>query len=303
VKTEKAIQIATQLTEKYVVSLPEVQPLSVPIEYGDGDEEVQVLMLSDFQIGHQTPSTTARIIRNRARRLADRTIKLATIHRQAYPIRRLVVFLEGDVVQNDRIGRVVSLDELEMVVMDQVFEVAVPTLSEMLLTFAQHYEQVDVYTVDGNHGSLGKYAAIKTNWDTVTYLAVAGQLKNQKTIKFHIERKMFWQKVKIWKWCFLLVHGDQIPMHLTLPWYGITTRAMRWQGSLPGPPFHYMCLGHFHLASSLDWNDMEIFVNGAFVSDDQWVLKRLGLSSSTVQWTFGVHPRKGVTWRYKVRLD
>lgn len=64
-----------------------------------------------------------------------------------------------------------------------------------------------------------------------------------------------------------------------------------------------MCLGHFHNASFIDWNEVEIFVNGCFVSDDQWVLKKLGLASSTTQITFGVHPRKGVTWRYKVRLD
>ena len=72
---------------------------------------------------------------------------------------------------------------------------------------------------------------------------------------------------------------------------------------MEGMKYHYVCLGHFHVASMLDWNDIEIFVNGCFVSSNQWVLKKLGLSSSTVQLAFGVHPRKGVTWRYKIRLD
>lgn len=302
-RTEEVLALAEQIVLRHTKALPMVQPQAITISEGEGDEEIQVLLLSDLQIGHQTPSTTVRILRNRAERLTERTIKLATLHRNAYPIRKLTVFVLGDVVQNDRIGRVVSLDELEKVVMDQVFEVAVPVLSKMFLTFAQYYDKVNIYTVAGNHGALGRFAATKTNWDTIAYLAVAGQLANQPTIKFHIERDHFYQKVKIWKWVFLLVHGDQIPVHLTLPWYGLTTKAMRWQGSLPGPQFHYMCLGHFHHASFVDWNEVEIFVNGCFVTDDQWVLKRLGLRGSTTQVTFGVHPRKGVSWRYKVRLD
>ena len=299
---EEALAEVREMVLKHIKALPEPKPWQLPTEYGEGDEEVQVLMISDLQIGHLTPSTSAKIIQNRAKRLTKGVIRIAEIHREAYPIKRLAVFLLGDIVQNDLIGKLVGLDELELVVMDQVFKIAVPILTEMLLTLAEHYEQIDVYTVDGNHGSLGKYAAMKTNWDTVTYLAVAGQLKNHPRIKFSIEQELFYQRVKIWKWEFLLVHGDQIPMHLTLPFYGLTTRGMRWQGSLPGK-FHYLCLGHFHVASFLDWNDFEIFINGCFVTDDQYVLKKLGLRNSTVQITFGVHPRRGVTWRYKLWLD
>jgi len=301
--TEIAVDEVQKMVMKHVKAIPEFKVPKLPKHKPGGDEEVQVLMLSDLQIGHMTPTTTVQIIRNRARRLTARVIRIAEIHRKAYPVKKLVIFLLGDIVQNDRVGKLVSLDELEIVVMDQVFKVAVPILSEMLLALQEHYEEIEVHAVDGNHGSLGKYAATKTNWDTVAYLTVAALLRNQPRITFNIERDAFFKKVKIGKWTFLLVHGDQIPMHMTLPWYGITTRAMRWQGSLPGGKFRYMCLGHFHLASSLDWNDMEIFVNGAFVSDDQWVLKKLGLAGSTIQYTFGVHQLKGVSWRYKLRLD
>lgn len=216
-KTEDVLLLAERLVLEHVQALPAVKPQAIPEYEGKGDEEVQVILLSDLQIGHKTPTTTSRIIRNRARRLTERVIKLAGIQRRAYPIKRLAVFALGDLVQNDRIGRVVSLDELEQVVMDQVFEVAVPTLTEMLLTFQDHYEQVDVYCVPGNHGSLGKFAATRTNWDTISYLSAAGQLTNQPRIDFHIERAHFYQKVKIWKKVFLLVHGDQIPMYMTLP--------------------------------------------------------------------------------------
>lgn len=196
------------------------------------------------------------------------------------------------------------MNELECTLMPQMFKYAVPGLSEMLLTWCTQFEKVDVHCVPGNHGGFGKFQSDDFNLDTLIYMTVRDRTANQSNLHWFIEMERFWQKVSIQRKVFLLAHFDQIPMHLTLPWYGLTTKAMRWQGSLPGPKFQYMCGGHFHVCSDITWNEIEsIFVNGCFVSDDQWVLKKLGMSSSTKQWCFGVHPRKGVTWRYKVTLD
>lgn len=302
-RTEEVLAIAESMLDKRIRAVPRIEVPKIEVGNGPGDEEVQIVLFSDLQTGLKFPGFSARILQNRVHRLARRVGKITAIHRTAYPIRRLAVFALGDMVHNDRIGRVISLDELEKVVMDQVYEVAVPCFTEFLLAMRQVFSEIDVYTVDGNHGSLGKFAAVKTNWDNIVYRTTALGLREYPEIRWHIETEKFWQKVQIWKWTFLLVHGDAIPMHLTLPWYGLTTRAMRWQGSLPGKKFRYMCLGHFHTASSVDWNEMEIFVNGSFVTSNQWVLKKLGLASSTIQWTMGCHPRKGVSWRYKLRLD
>jgi len=302
-KTEEALLIAESIITRRVEALPPAKLSAFEPKAQGGDEETAVLLLSDMQIGHLTPTTTTRVVRNRAMRLAERIVKIVEIHRQAFPINRLAIFALGDIVHNDRVGRTVSLDELEQVVMEQVFASAVPTLTDFLLSLQPHFAKIDVYTVDGNHGSLGRYSAVKTNWDNVVYRTLALRLAEQPRISFTIAKDSFYQKVSIYKWTFLLAHGDQIPMHLTLPWYGLTTRAMRWQGSLPGKKFHYLTIGHFHVCSSLDWNELEIFVNGAFITDDQWVYKKYGLSNSTSQWLFGVHPRQGISFRYKVRLD
>ena len=302
IPNEQALKLVGRLLAKHVTAMPRMEISPFPSSEGQGDEEIAVLMVSDLQTGLKFTGFNSHVLRERVRKLAIGVEKVVSLHRRAYPVRRLAVFALGDMVHNDRIGRVISLDELEKVVMEQVFDVASPCLSELLVTLRQTFEMIDVYTVDGNHGSLGKYAAVKTNWDNVVYRTCELQLAQYPEIRWHIEKKEFWQKVKLGKWVFLLTHGDSIPMHLTLPWYGITTRAMRWQGSLPGRDFQYLCMGHFHTASSLDWNEMEVFVNGAFVTSNGWVLKKLGLASSTVQWFFGVHPRRGVTFRYKIRL-
>jgi hypothetical protein len=100
---------------------------------------------------------------------------------------------------------------------------------------------------------------------------------------------------------FLISHGDCIPRYLNIPIYGITQRAMRWQGSLG--EFDYLCLGHFHTPIRMDWNQVEVIVNGCFVSEDMWVLKVIGMSTAPAQVFFGVHKNKGITWYYKVKLN
>jgi len=62
-------------------------------------------------------------------------------------------------------------------------------------------------------------------------------------------------------------------------------------------------MGHFHCLAQIPIEEFDIFMNGAFVTDDEYVLKRLGWGSHPFQWLCGVHPRTGVTWRYKLFLE
>lgn len=78
---------------------------------------------------------------------------------------------------------------------------------------------------------------------------------------------------------------------------------MRWAGSLPGKRFNVMCSAHFHVSFFVQWNDIELIGNGCFVSDDGWVTENLGMSSSVDQVCFGIHPKRGITFRYKIDLD
>jgi len=301
-KTEEFLAELNYLFCKTANRMPViVEPQKIVHPQGEGDEEVAVLVIGDLQIGHKTPTTTMRIIANRMQRLTAKFIKIVRHHRKMYPVKRLEIFLLGDLIQSEDIGFKVGLDELEDVLMGQMFKGAIPILEQMLVDLSPHFDQIDVRTVSGNHGRLDRFHADTTNWDTIIYKIL--ETRTGDFVNWHIEGHKFWQKVKIWRKTFLVVHGDQIRMWMNIPWYGITQRLMRWQGSLPGDKFHYMVMGHFHVISNFVWNDVQVFVNGCFVSDDQWVLKQIGMQSSTSQWAFGVHPRQGVTWRYQIGLD
>lgn len=297
-------QVVNDYLDKGIRALPATKVPKITIKQGKGDEEVACLVISDIQIGHLTPSTNTEIIGKRMENLITRFLKIVDIHRKAYPIKKVKVFILGDLIQSEDIGFKVSLNELDGTLMNQMFEGAIPMLEKALLSLLPHFPGgVEVHTISGNHGRLDRFHSETTNWDTIIYRFLQARLANYPQIKWEVEGEKFYQKVKIWDKTFLLVHGDQIKMFMNIPFYGVTQRAMRWQGSLPGDKFSYMVLGHFHTISEFQWNDIQVFINGCFVTEDQWVLKGLGMQSSASQWAFGVHPRKGVSWRYQIQLD
>lgn len=300
-RTSDVLQDITASIVGNVSAIPYTQALQLPAKYGKGDEEELVVVVSDLQIGHRSPTTDAKTIAKRMENLTRRVLKITALHRRAYPVRKCHVFLLGDIIHGERVGKTVNLDELEIVMSEQMFGVAVPTIEKLLLTLERHFESVDVWTVVGNHGRLSKENADTSNMDGIVYRFLIERTRNFPTIRWHTVYDRFYQMAEVAGHRFLLIHGDQIKMTLTLPFYGVTTRAMRLAGSVG--KFDYLVLGHFHTANFLTWQDTEIVMNGTFVSDDQWVLQKLGMSTSPKQVVFGVHPTQGMTFRYLVKLD
>jgi hypothetical protein len=99
-----------------------------------------------------------------------------------------------------------------------------------------------------------------------------------------------------------VIHGDEIPIWMNIPYYGIERSSSRWAQSIPRGAWEYLVMGHFHQSAWLKSNAKKIIMNGCFPTDDPWVLKKLKLDTcEAVQWLFGVHSR-GVSWRYEIDL-
>lgn len=297
-KQEDIIELARLVISKEVKPLPAVpKPINIPS--GKADKEDVVLLLSDLQVGHKTKTTDVAAIRRRMKTLARNLLKVVSLERKGRPIDRLWVLILGDTLQNELLNRFVSLDELEIVVGEQV-KVASDLIAQFLLQMAMNFKNVEVRAVRGNHGQTQEYAANKSNWDDVVYDRARLLTSQQDNVHWEISDS-FYQFVDIRNHRFLLVHGDQIRSYQSTPIYGINMRCMRWYGSLGA--FDYLVLGHFHCPHSWTLNNVGIFINGCFVSDDEYVLKRMGFSSITQQYAFGVHSRRGVSWQMKIDLD
>jgi len=283
-----------------------VHPVTVPVfaVKDSTDEEVMVALVSDIQLGHMTPTTNSRVIKKRMERMTEGVVRIAQLHRQMYPIRKLVIWLGGDYVQNLP-PWFASFDELDATLFKQVYEHAVPAMTKMLLTWCANFEEVEVHALHGNHGKVLQKGMDETfNVDTIIHMTLEERLRDQPNIKFTYDPQRFWIKFDVCGWTFLGFHGDQIKATFSgIPWYGVVTRVMRLQGSLPGKKADYVCLGHWHVASDFDWGDTTIFMNGCFITDDQYVLRSMGLASQAKQWVMGVTRKRGVTWTYKIDLD
>lgn len=266
------------------------------------DPEEMVLVLGDLQIGHKTKTYNVEVFRERLWRLRDSVLNIANLHRMMRPMNRLHIIKVGDDIQGEEIGHKVDLDSLEQVVFDQIYKTAVPALVEFGLSLANEFEEVDLHGVPGNHGAIDKFHAKKTNWDNMINKSLEMAFRLQPRIHCDFEYDSFYQIVEIMRHKFFVFHGGEInSTYQGTPYYAVIRRIASWYVSLG--PFYCAILGHYHHSFYIPHNRVGILGNGAFPTDDEWAVKKLGVASVPEQWVFGVHPKYGMTWRYPLSLD
>ena len=285
-----------------------VKEAIIPIKFYDNityksvgnkkEEEEAVLVLSDVHVGKVTKSYNPEIFKERLKKVNTGMLRIIELLRNGYKVDTLNIILGGDIVDGEGIFPTQAMT-IDQGVLKQVFQTGVPEFSNMFINLLNYFKKVKVHCVRGNHGRNGRFADETSNWDIALYEACRIATQNYKNIEWNISYD--WNNLfKIYDWKFLLVHGHQIKMAMQIPHYGITSKGMRWQGSMGH--FDYLILGHFHVAQYCEWNDFEYCMNGTFSSDDEFSQEIIGLMGSCKQLFFGVHPRKGLTWRYKINL-
>ncbi len=296
---EEFVNQVLTLIPQYVSVLQPVKPFK--IESGKGDEEQAVQLLSDWHLGHKTISFDSNVAKARVQKMLKSTVKIVNLHRVSYPVNKINLFLLGDFIQNEKVGYLVDLSELETILIDQVYNQAVPLLVSYIQEISKHFEQVNIYCTRGNHGRSEKGSSEKTNWDDVIYHTLKFALKNKPRIKVVIARE-FYQTVKIFNTNFLLAHGDQVRGgSYGIPLYALLQRMLRWATAMP-VEWNVLTVGHWHNFAYLEQNSQMLVVNGTLVSDDEYVRKTYGWNASTSQTLFSVHPKQGITWLYKLNL-
>ncbi|NMB92266.1 MAG: hypothetical protein GYA31_01395 [Parcubacteria group bacterium] len=287
-----------------LVPLETMETIKAPeIPAGAGDEEQAILHLTDIHVGRKTDTFNALIAKIRMVYLINKTLKIVSLHRIAGPIKVLNVFITGDIINSEDVGYRVDLSELEMILRDQVFgkQGAVALLTWVLKVFLENFEQVNVYCVRGNHGRGPKGTSERTNWDDVVYYTLQVKFEDNPRIKFNIADS-FYQIVKIYNKKFLLAHGDQIRGGTYgIPLYGLLQRMLRWATSMPEMWDYFFC-GHWHVVSEIEQNNQVLYVGGTFVSDDEYTLRQYGWNACTKQVLLFIHPRQGISARYKINL-
>jgi hypothetical protein len=99
----------------------------------------------------------------------------------------------------------------------------------------------------------------------------------------------------------VILHGDDIPNNLGIPYYGINRESAK-MATLANIPVHYIHMGHFHAASTLDNMYGEKIINGCLTGPSPFSTGPLKTGSVPRQWFLGFHPEHGAVWHYPVYL-
>ena len=289
--------------EPETINLPPVTLRNYkPQKVKRGDEETAVLAVADGHACKVTVSYNRAEYDRRMWNVFTHTMKIVNLHRQMYPINKLKIFNLGDNAQgeNPHQGSVLGAVESNFKIQgarDQTTKVTVPMWNNLLGSFAQEFEEVEFHGIPGNHG-YDKLAPETSREDLRLYdMLDACWAKNSK-VKINVH-ELWYALIKIYDFTAFCFHGCDIPSTQGIPFFAMDRRLKSWHMQFGG--FNYVFSGHFHHSFYREIaKGVEHFGVGTLVSDDDWALKKLGVSSSPRQFLCGFHPRHGMTWQYQL---
>ena len=289
--------------EKVYVPYPDFQIMPFKVGKPTRDEEDIVIVTTDQHAGRVTPTYNSQIYKERMDSLLDSAMDIINLHR---PIRKAHVFDLGDGVQGENPYQGSKIGDVEMPALDQVFELAVPTLSGFLVSLAQGVEEVEYDGVPGNHGHYEKTAPDGSNWDVFKMRALQLALQNQGGIVVNPSDN--WEQVVyIRGFGFMLFHGDMRGSNVNgLPLVGLRNRLSNHfiRHAERKTPIRYAYCGHWHTGGQAMIAEAgDVTLCPPLMTGDEWAQKQIGVSSRPIQLIFGVHPKYGRTWEYKIYTD
>ncbi len=308
---EKEKDFGDKIIDMVRESMETLPPIEMPIFYIPTEphhEEIALLLLSDIHIGKKTISYNPKVFVQRLKRLQNSMMSIITAQRSIRPIRKLVIVFNGDIVDAEAVYPSQSVDHIAIPIIDQIFAVGVPELTAFLLYCLANFEEVECICTRGNHGqqNAAKWSSSKsTNWDFVIYKALEASTTNQPRLKWTINTKDWKSIFKIYNYGFLSTHGNMIKRYYNSPYYGMTRQAERWSNAYRGRlRLDYILYSHFHsMDTGMRHNNLQIFVNGSFTTDDPYAEENIGVTSIPEQLLLGIHPKYGVSWRYPLKLE
>lgn len=281
----------------------------------DAAEEVPVALLSDIHVGTLVDAEEMgglgqynfEILKRRLDRYQTRIAQAIDLHRRDAKIKKMVVYMLGDMVEGEVIFDGQAF-RIELITVDQLFEGASYIEAWLLGLLATGLvEEIHVVCIYGNHGrTTHKKGASKahSNWDYVLYRHMAKVLQHETRIKWFIPKAWF-ALVDVMGWRIYGTHGDTVKSWMGIPFYGIQRHDARTTLLLQsvGVDYHYMVYGDKHITATLPRVTGQQIMNGSTVGGSDFSMHQLSTASEPMQTLFGINERHGKTWQYDCVLD
>ena len=293
------------------IKVSKLPPIKVP-KAREGTPEHMCLLLSDLHVGQEFSQEETggfgeyniEVFKERANSLRRGVIEIASLHSQLYELPELHIFALGDNVHGgNSAGNWGCAYNSSLSVMDQA-NVAAHVIAQMINTWAPMFKKINFYGVVGNHGRINAMKnsdKIQANFDNVVYSILKGIMSNSESVEINFFKHWF-ARVSVFNTEIVLVHGDYLKksVNAMLQTEQKIQSLMMTEGS---KPFNLLCAGHFHTFQDIETTNGRIFLNGSFVGGDMYSMRQLSTRSRPTQTVFGIHPKRGVTWEYKLDLD
>lgn len=274
--------------------------------------EVPVTIWSDWHSGEVVSCAetngvnefNVKVLRERVRKLVERTLRLADKHNGKYP--GIVLNLLGDFVSGGLHPELQKTDEVEAIG-------AVLTARDLLVwgikAIADHFGQVYLPCAAGNHGRATHKPEFKRyvfkNFDWLIYQLLEREFADDKRVRFDIRpaNEVFY---KVWNKRFLAMHGDMLGVKGGDGIIGaigpISRGEVKVRGSSASTVSDYdvLLMGHWHQSLWLP----RVIVANSLKGYDEFAKNALRAPvSAPSQPLFFVHPRYGITSRWEIYLE
>lgn len=303
--------------EESVTPLKAIEP-KFSCKPGHGiDEEIMIFNISDIQggqfvFGYDTGGLehySWDVFCERVERYKHGVNRFVNdILRKSYPIRRALVIINGDVVEGENIYPL-QWSRIDMAAMQQVAAVG-GKLVEILAYIASIFDYVEVLCVYGNHGGVKE---TRINLDWFVYALIEQAFRAQPHVDVFVSDSHFmafwlgpkakvvehldWSDIPNTVWNYNVLHGDNIPRYLSLPYYGLERVELRYM-KMTGIIYDGTFVAHHHRAAAIE----DKYINGSWVAGNEFSVRVMqGVSQPTQKW-FLWHPKQGITLEGHIKL-
>lgn len=273
-------------------------------------EEQSILVLSDMHIGmvnkvfdstvgKQVETYNYSIYQKEIDNLKKGIFEIHGLLSNAYNLKKLNIFLLGDIVTNDRIfsGQEFHIDRC---VGQQIWD-GVATLVQLIQQLKAIYQDIEVTCVVGNHGrTTDTYKTdepVENNFEYHLYRILQMAFDKDKRVKITVPNtRQYIATVAGWR--HLIQHGDTFR--------GSTKNYLERQVKdliVNVGNFDVLETAHVHSCEDSKIGEhIRIKQNGCWIAKDNYAFKVYKQYSVPEQHFYGCNPKRMETWSYKIDL-
>lgn len=275
-----------------------------------GKEETAIIAFSDLQLSQVTPTFNTEVAEKRVELFAEKILRLIDLQRSSHPVRRAKVYFIGDLVEGEQVyaGQAFQIDSS---LFAQTTLHGPRILTNFLRTLLTSLDGIDVVSVPGNHGRVGRNGEFnpETNADRMlsSIVKMLFEASGEKRVTWRIPdgygRNSWYAVDGEGLLSTLLWHGHQARRTSSsshLPFYKL---VLGWRAGAIPEPFNLSICGHHHVPTMLNIGPVTHFINGTFSSDSEYAVERLASNAQAAQWLLFGRPDRGVTASYLANLE